>query len=310
MNREEPAWEWLAELERRGQPYALVTVVKVRRPSSARPGMRAVVTEDGALYGWVGGVCAQSQVVDAALATLARQEPVLLRLDPDPQDGEEPGVVRRPLTCASHGAMDLLIEPRVGPPRLVVVGTTPVAEAVARVAEAAGAAVHRVSWEERESEADFRRRLASLVAAGSGLVVATQGAYDEVAVSVGLQSPAGYLGLVASARRAEAIRDALRAAGVEGLDRLHAPAGLPIGARTAQDVAVSILAEWVEARRPHAEPAAAPLDTAVDPVCGMSVDLARTPYRAEYAGRTYGFCGPGCRERFLGDPARYVAVGP
>jgi Cu+-exporting ATPase len=46
---------------------------------------------------------------------------------------------------------------------------------------------------------------------------------------------------------------------------------------------------------------------AVDPVCGMKVDPHTAKYRTEHAGRTYYFCSAGCREKFVAEPARYLA---
>ncbi len=51
-------------------------------------------------------------------------------------------------------------------------------------------------------------------------------------------------------------------------------------------------------------------ESARDPVCGMSVDPARTPHRAEHDGQSYFFCGTRCRERFIAEPARYVSEKP
>jgi len=49
-----------------------------------------------------------------------------------------------------------------------------------------------------------------------------------------------------------------------------------------------------------------PTQTVKDPVCGMTVDPARTAHHAEHEGHEYHFCGAGCRTRFIADPARYL----
>ena len=56
----------------------------------------------------------------------------------------------------------------------------------------------------------------------------------------------------------------------------------------------------------HASTHAAPTGGAIDPVCGMTVDPHTAKLKADYAGRTYYFCSPGCRAKFIADPAKYL----
>ncbi|WP_162917533.1 heavy metal translocating P-type ATPase [Dongia deserti] len=56
----------------------------------------------------------------------------------------------------------------------------------------------------------------------------------------------------------------------------------------------------------HEHHAAAQM-TATDPVCGMTVDPHKTQHRASHQGRTYYFCSAKCREKFVADPAQYLA---
>ena len=58
----------------------------------------------------------------------------------------------------------------------------------------------------------------------------------------------------------------------------------------------------------HTAPHPASVDadaTAVDPVCGMTIDKTTAKHTAEHEGRTCYFCCDGCRATFLADPARY-----
>src|SRR5207248_4111272 len=111
-------------------------------------------------------------------------------------------------------------------------------------------------------------------------------------------------------------RDALLAQGGsrEALDRIAAPAGLDIGARTSEEIALSIMAQIVERRRAASrdEPAASreavakePPRAAVDPICGMTVAIAGARHSAEAGGRVWYFCCGGCRTKFLSDPVRF-----
>jgi xanthine dehydrogenase accessory factor len=145
--------------------------------------------------------------------------------------------------------------------------------------------------------------------------VASHGHYDEDALGSILKAGAAYVGLVASRARGAAVRTDLEQRGVQGGAAVRIPAGLELGARTPPEVAVSILAEIVQARPTGAvaesttdapPPAATPAPAfAVDPVCGMQVEIARARHSAEVEGRTYHFCCPHCRQRFLQDPDAY-----
>jgi xanthine dehydrogenase accessory factor len=264
------------ELASAGTPFALATVVNVRRPASARRGDRAVVTADGAVYGWVGGSCSEPTVVRESLAALG--------------DGES-RLVSTEGSCASEGAVEILVEPHLSAPFLAIVGESPAADTLARLAAAID---WRVSRDPDES--------------ADAVVVATMGRGDEEALERALAGRAGYVGLVASRRRAEAVAASLRSAGVQddALARLKSPAGLDLGPIRQEEVAVAILAELV-AWRHSRTPSEPPPPEAVDPVCGMTVSLAGAETFV-YQGTTYAFCGAGCRARFEAEPSRYLVV--
>ncbi len=332
-----------ADLARRGEPFALVMVVRREAPSSVRVGDAAIVTRAGEIRGWIGGSCTQSTVVHEALRALEEGEPRVIALAPDsPAEGNGRGVF--PMTCLSGGSVELIIEPQLPPPRLVVLGLSPVALALARFGKTLGYVVEAVDPDaDRTAFPDADRVVTDPAALGrpsrdadrapadsaaAGLegsdgpgtrpfaVVATMGQWDEEAILAGLVLEPAYLGLVASRTRAERLREALTARGVTdaALDRIRCPAGLDLGARSAEEIALSVLAEIVQSR--HAAGAAAPeaplasnaADAwARDPVCGMRVPTS-TAHRAQVGDRSYHFCCAGCRERFLAGPERYLAT--
>jgi xanthine dehydrogenase accessory factor len=280
-----------ARLAEAGEPFAIATVVNVRRPASARRGDRGLVTADGGLVGWVGGACSEPVVVREALRAMADGEPRLVRIGPPGSEGEAgEDVVCAESHCASEGVVEVLVEPQLAAPLLAVVGDGPAARTLAELARTIGWRVAR----EVDVSAD-------------AVVVATMGTNDQDALMTALEGQAGYVALVASARRAGVVRDALRSAGVpeESIARVRSPAGLDLGPCTQQEIAVAVLAELVAWR--HAQPvAAAPPAEAVDPVCGMTVAVEGAAATAEHEGRTYYFCCGHCRSAFLEDPARYA----
>ena len=283
-----------ARLAGEGEPFALATVVSVLRPASARRGDRALVTPDGGLSGWVGGACSEPIVVREALRALADGEPRLVRVCP-PGRAEDapPGVVVAESSCASEGTVDVLVEPQLPAPLLAVVGDGPAARTL-------GALAHTIGW-----------RVTDDVAAGpDAVVVATMGRGDEDALQVALQAGVGYVGLVASSRRAASVLASLRGSGVdeEALARVRSPAGLDLGPSTQEEIAVAVLAELVAWRHTRVEPPAPPAE-AVDPVCGMTVAVEGSTHSAVHEGQTYWFCCPGCRGRFVRDPGKYLGAG-
>ena len=144
----------------------------------------------------------------------------------------------------------------------------------------------------------------------SAVVVATQGHYDDLALAAALDTDAGYVGLVASPKRAESVLEYLRDRfDVETLDRVHAPAGLDLGRVENVEIAAAVLADLV-ARRSRGELSGGgverpPREQAIDPVCGMTVDVAEAKYHTLHEGADYWFCAPGCQAAFESDPAAY-----
>lgn len=331
-----------AELEAGGRPFVLATVVAVRRPTSARPGASGIVHPDGTIEGWVGGSCAQPVVVREALRALADGQPRLLRLSKDaPGEGRRAdGVVELVMTCHSGGTLEIYVEPHLPAPHLWVAGTTPIAGALVALGAASGWRVSLFdpiadpeAFPAAEAVLGDRDLHVREFTTPPFVVVATQGVWDEEAVLAALRRDVAYVGLVASPTRAAVVRTWLREETGLPEDRiaaLRAPAGLDLGAETAEEVALSILAELVQVRRGRAAFVAAPGPATIagrdataadeapgpvvddiillDPVCGMTVDRKDARHLAEYGGLVYAFCQMGCRTRFIRDPASFVAT--
>src|SRR3984957_15632727 len=122
------------------RPFVLATVVRARRPTSVRPGAAAIILADGEIDGFVGGVCAESSVRLYSLRALETGEPLLLRLVPGDGEGGGAGdtiegavVERNP--CLSGGSLEIFLEPNLPAPRVMVIGGSPIAEAIARLSD-------------------------------------------------------------------------------------------------------------------------------------------------------------------------------
>ncbi len=303
--------EEIGELTRRGQPFALATVVWRQSPSSSQPGSRAIITADGEVHGWIGGACAEPVVIREAQRVMADGAAKLLLLGTPDQFGKAvpEGMTVIPIACQSEGALEIYIEPILPVPHLVIVGSSPMAQTLASLAGALGWRTDLVSGP------DFAAAIAD---ERSMIVVATQGHDDEDVLERAVAVRPAYLGLVGSRRRGATVLGYLADRGMprDELDRVRVPAGLDLGKTTHTEIAVAILAELVQLRAAGAlrEPAAKPAAQAgpgapaqaVDPVCGMTVTADASGRPLRHDGADYYFCCAACRQAFGKDPDAYL----
>ena len=299
------------ELAGRGVAFVTATVVRAQRPTSAHAGNVALVLADGTIEGFVGGACAEHSVRAYSLRTIETGEAVLLRILPFEGDGygdaagtgrevaKEEGAVTVQNPCLSGGSIEVFLEPVLPAPRVLVVGDTPIAGAVRQLGAQLGLDIVAVADGVPEP--------------GVGdlaLVVASHGRDELHTLRRGLEAGVLYVGLVASRARGDGVIGELRGDGVPDrlLGLIDVPAGIDIGARTPAEVAVSILAKVIAARRRERagglEQAGAPAGastapaTAVDPICGMTVAALPTTPSLEHDGETIYFCCEGCKAKF------------
>jgi xanthine dehydrogenase accessory factor len=273
-------------------PFVVATVVRAMSPTSVRPGDSALVLADGTIEGFVGGVCTQASVRLHAARALETGDAVVLRLIPG-AGGEtiEDGLVVEHNPCLSGGTMELFLEPQLPAARILVAGDSPIAGAVAEIAAAAGYDVARHDLRPEPSDA--------------AVIVASHGDAEEELLSRALAAGVGYVALVASEKRGAVVRDSLDVP--EALrEQLHTPAGLAIGARTPQEIAIAILAELVSEQIARPPARAAVAAEAIDPICGMTVAATEATIHLDTdSGRVY-FCSEGCRATYI---ERYVPAG-
>jgi xanthine dehydrogenase accessory factor len=277
-----------ANLAARGERFALVTVVRREPPSSARVGDSALITEAGEYHGWAGGGCTREVILRESRRAIADGEPRLLNLSPDAAGELRPGMQSLPMACESGGTVEIYVEPVLPALRLAIFGATPSAEALARIGEAMG---YRV---ERSPQSGLK---------GAHVLIATMGDDDLELLQKVLAAEPAYVGVIASRKRFEHVRETLVACRVprEAVDKVHAPAGLDIGARGPEEIAVSVMAQIVQERRkkPSAPRAEDSSGEAIDPICNMTVNTAAARHKAEVEGKTYYFCCAGCKTKFL-----------
>jgi xanthine dehydrogenase accessory factor len=203
-------------------------------------------------------------------------------------------VVENP--CLSGGTVDLFLEPVLPALLVVVLGDGPVARALVRV----GVAV--------EHDVRLIENATALPADTAAVVVAAHGRGEAALLAAALRAQVPYIALVASPQRAKGVLAELPDHGVDAdlTARISAPAGLDISARTPPEIAVSIYAEMVRNGVRPGGPALVRRVGATDPVCGMAVAAVPASIHVEHNGSLIWFCGPGCRDAFVVEPARYA----
>jgi xanthine dehydrogenase accessory factor len=274
--------ETIVDLRRRRQPFAMATVVRAERPTSSKPGDKAIIAPDGTLTGWIGGSCAHDIVVRNALESLDDGVPRFLTLSTQ-EVPKRQGVIDVPMQCYSGGVLDVFIEPNLPRPHMVIVGHETVARALVEFSKTLHFHV-TVTDDAIPADASF-------------VVVATHGRNDEEALEQAVKTDASYIALVASPKRANTILQILRDRGVD-VSRIKSPAGLDIGAQGAEEIALSIVAEIVQ-QRPAQKVAEKPLvEEAIDPICNMTVEIATAKFTTERDGRRYYFCCAHCLRTF------------
>src|SRR5438034_1218742 len=221
-----------------------------------------------------------------------------------------------PMSCTSGGVLDIYMEPHLPLPQLILIGDSPVIAALRQLASVIDFAVIQLHSADL-SKVNIHEQTC--------ILVAVHGEYDEDAIEQALRSPACYVGMVGSRRRAEACRTYLREAGLSEaqIALLKAPAGLDIGALTPEEIAASILAELVQVRRRGSpvhegsdqslqrvqnekQATTAANAVAIDPVCGMEVEIAHARHISNVEGRSFYFCCPACKRLFERNPQEYL----
>ncbi|MGH7598492.1 MAG: XdhC family protein [bacterium] len=325
-------WDQVHTLRHAAEPFAIATVVRCEKPTSAKPGAKAIIDANGALRGWIGGACAEPIVRQEAVKALNEGKPRFLRIGPSVSDEVRTveGILEFLMTCHSGGTLEIYIEPIMPQPQLVLIGESPVVETLARLGRAVNfsiAVIDPDATPERFSEADnilTELDLSQLkFTPQTYIVIATHGKYDERALEQILATDAPYIAFVTSKKRGQAAIDYLREIGMpaEKLAHIKFPAGLDIGAQTPDEIAVSILAEIVQVRRRPpsiklpiltvSAPQSAPIAVvemkghAKDPICGMMVEIATARYTSIYEDETYYFCCAHCKQKFDREPEKY-----
>ena len=254
-------YEEIVKLQREGRSGAVATIVNSRGSIPSFQSAKMLIRDDGSIAGTIGGGCVEAEVWQAAREVIAQEKPRTLSFDLNQDPKYDTGLV-----CG--GTLEIFIEPVLPVPLLYIFGAGHVALELFKAARNAG--FECIVIDDREAYAnaerfpgaqqiiakDFDDALKELTSTESSyIVIATRGHRDDMRVlRWAVQTPARYVGMVGSKRKAITVFRELTREGLKSdlFDRVHSPVGLDIGAVTPAEIAVSIVAEMIAARR-HAE---------------------------------------------------------
>ncbi len=250
------------ELHSNGVPHAVATVVRTNSSTAAKPGMKAILLENGEFNeGWLGGRCVTTAVKKAAKTAIKTGVATLVCLRPEELINEEKSQKMVTIArngCPSKGSLDIFVEPIVPLPELFIYGNGPVAISLSEIVSGFGFRVICCGEnDERNVHAD--KYLPSLSdieeipnnASDKYMVIATQGVGDVATLISALSKSPSYVAFVGSRRKFASYKNKLLDAGIEqeAIRDVHSPAGLNINAVTPEEIALSIMAEIIQTRR-------------------------------------------------------------
>ena len=250
-------YEEIVKLQREGRSGAVATIVNSRGSIPSFQSAKMLIRDDGSIAGTIGGGCVEAEVWQAAREVIAQEKPRTLTFDLNQDPKYDTGLV-----CG--GTLEIFIEPVLPVPLLYIFGAGHVAIELFKAARNAG--FDCIVTDDRDAYAnperfpnalqviarDFDEAVKELAPAESSyIVIVTRGHRDDMRIlRWAVQTPARYIGMVGSKRKAITVFRELTREGLnpELFDRVHSPVGLDIGAVTPEEIAVSIVAELIAVR--------------------------------------------------------------
>ncbi len=315
-----------------GSNFAIAQVVDRIAPSSGKVGDKAIILETGELIGWIGGGCVRGIVIKEALDVIKTKRYRRVRISPEGGTRQTATYKEYVMSCQSKGTLEVLIEPVIPQPELIVVGKSNIARKLVQMAAAADFRVAVMATAADVQMFPTANSVADIVdftpfknLQNTYIIVTTQGEDDALSVKKALQTAVGYVGFVASVKKATDIKAYLLKEGVseQRIDQLRSPVGLDINAKLASEVAISILADIIAHFRKattveitNTEAESTPAETAatntfaeeyyINPVCNVPVSKKNPKHIVVYEGEQVYFCCDGCKVSFENNPGKYM----
>lgn len=314
------------EFKNGAEAYALAIIVRRKIPSSGKPGDKAIITADGHIHGWIGGGCTRGIVLKEALLSIKERKPRFVSISPNKVERTDENTKFYAMTCQSGGEVEVYIEPVLPKPQLIIFGTSHIAKSLAKVAKAIDYQVDVVMssadknvFPEVDNIIGIKDLDSNQIKSSAYIVVCTQGEGDAEALQKALAIGSSYLSFVASRKKANAIYREVRGMGAtfDQLKTIKTPAGLDIGAKMPDEVAISILAEIIKHYRAadeliqsneedKGEITLKNEDFYINPVCNIPVQKSTAKHVINYKEKDYYFCCDGCKVSFEKEPDKYA----
>lgn len=323
----------IKEYQDKGFNFAIAQIIDREAPSSGKIGDKALILETGELVGWIGGGCVRGIVIREALEVIKTKRYRRVRISPEGGTSTSEYYKNYVMSCQSGGTIELLIEPVFPQPELIVVGKSNIARKLVALAALADFRVTAMSagadkelFPEATAVTDTVNFEAITNYTNRYVIVTTQGEDDELSVQKALATSAPFVGFVASKRKADRLREYLVSQGVaqERIAQLKSPVGKDINAKSASEVAISILADIIDDFRNtkteensccSSKTSDMAKDKAtqafeeeyyINPVCNVPVSKKSPKHIVEYEGEKVYFCCDGCKVSFDKNPAQYM----
>ena len=234
--------------------FAIAQVIDRIAPSSGKVGDKAIILDTGELIGWIGGGCVRGIIIKEALEVIKSKKFKKVRISPEGGTTENQNFKEYIMSCQSKGTVEILIEPVIVQPKLVIAGKSNIARNLLKLAIAADFKVVVVGNEIDSEMFPYASKIVDKldfsqieINKQTHIIVTTQGDRDKETVKKALKTEANYVGFVASKNKSEDIRNYLEEEGIsiERINDLRSPVGFDINAKLASEVAISILAEII-----------------------------------------------------------------
>lgn len=264
MTTSSKVFDLIERLRIKGEVFCVATIIRTADSTSARPGAKAVIVSNGDLHGFVGGGCVTGAVRRGALECLETNEPKVIRIKPKDSAVsavDVDGVQLHKSSCPSGGTIEVFLEPMRSPRTLLICGASPIAQAILPLAKGLGYSVVVAALPEDQGKMpgaamyldDFQIDELKL-STNDAAIVTTQGKRDRDALCAVVNSHAGYIGMVCSRKKLRSLKHTLTGE-VQSLGRgfakLHAPAGLHIGAVGPEELAMAVMCEIIAHHRQY-----------------------------------------------------------